>query len=165
MLTGFSSGGYVISAIFICAEYQRLGIHYRQHRILRISFWIKLIFILIEVALAIAFAACTFLGGSVKNAAAVIEWTIAFIFTFYVMSFFIDLLPAVRTKNHVPQGEMTNVGQRMDAGENPHDAYEENLTGDSAGQYPVNGREDGRFFPADGRNGTAAHKQRRGMHF
>ena len=47
--------GYVISAIFLCAEYQRLGIHYRGHRILAISFWIKLAFILIEIALAIVF--------------------------------------------------------------------------------------------------------------
>lgn len=45
--------GYIISAIFICAEYQRLGIHYREHRILRISFWIKLAFIIVEIALAI----------------------------------------------------------------------------------------------------------------
>src|SRR6202012_5695232 len=41
--------GYVISAIFLCAEYQRLGIHYRQHRVLRLSFWIKLAFIFVEV--------------------------------------------------------------------------------------------------------------------
>jgi hypothetical protein len=27
--------GYVISAIFICWEYQRLGIHFRQHAVLR----------------------------------------------------------------------------------------------------------------------------------
>lgn len=45
--------GYVVSAIFICAEYQRLGIHYREYRILRASFWIKLAFIIVEVALAI----------------------------------------------------------------------------------------------------------------
>lgn len=45
--------GYVVSAIFVCAEYQRLGIHFREHRILRISFWLKLFFIIIEVALAI----------------------------------------------------------------------------------------------------------------
>lgn len=45
--------GYVVSAIFICIEYQRLGIKYRQHRILRMSFWVKLAFIIIEVALAI----------------------------------------------------------------------------------------------------------------
>lgn len=86
--------GYVISAIFICAEYQRLGIHFREHFILRFSFWAKLTFILVEVALAIVFAATTF--STKKNVAAVFEWTIAFIFTFYVLTFFVDLLPAAR---------------------------------------------------------------------
>lgn len=42
-----------MSAIFICAEYQRLGIHYRQYRILRASFWVKLTFIFLELALCI----------------------------------------------------------------------------------------------------------------
>ncbi|KAK0109574.1 hypothetical protein ONS95_002260 [Cadophora gregata] len=90
-------GGYVISAVFVCWEYQRLGIKYREHRILRSSFWIKLSFILLEVVLAIAFGTCNFTNK--YNAAAVLEWTIAFIFTFYVFSFFIDLLPAVQTKH------------------------------------------------------------------
>jgi hypothetical protein len=49
----FNSGGYVIAAIFICAEYQRLGMAFREHSILAISFWIKLAFIIIEIALAI----------------------------------------------------------------------------------------------------------------
>jgi len=89
--------GYVISAIFLCWEYQRLGIKYREHRILRSSFWIKLTFILLEVVLAIAFGVCNF--KDMYNAAAVLEWTIAFIFTFWVFSFFIDLLPAVHTKH------------------------------------------------------------------
>lgn len=109
--------GYVVSAIFICWEYQRLGIRkspppsplqvpvsltdilkdFRQHRILRASFWLKLVFILVEVVLAIAFAATNFKKS--YNAAAVLEWAIAFIFTFYVFSFFIDLLPAVKTRN------------------------------------------------------------------
>ena len=40
--------GYIVSAIFICWEYQRLGIHYREHSILRISFWVKLAFIIAE---------------------------------------------------------------------------------------------------------------------
>lgn len=89
--------GYVVSAIFICWEYQRLGTHFREHRVLRASFWIKLLFILLEVVLAIAFAACNF--RKLYNAAAVLEWAVSFIFTFYVFSFFIDLLPATRTKN------------------------------------------------------------------
>ncbi|KAH8908461.1 hypothetical protein BR93DRAFT_925584 [Coniochaeta sp. PMI_546] len=93
--------GYVLSAVFICAEYQRLGTHYANHRVLRISFWIKLAFIIVEVILAIAFAACNFKKAS--NAAAVLEWAVAFIFSFYVFSFYVDLFPAVRTR-HTGQG-------------------------------------------------------------
>lgn len=37
------------------------------------------------------------------DTAAILEWTIAFIFTFYILSFFIDLIPAVRTKESVSQ--------------------------------------------------------------
>ncbi|KAF4973533.1 hypothetical protein FSARC_197 [Fusarium sarcochroum] len=90
-------GGYLISAVFICWEYQRLGINYREHRILRMSFWVKLTFIMVELALIIAFGVCSRLKH--RNAAAVLEWTISFIFTFYALSFVIDLYPAVRTKS------------------------------------------------------------------
>lgn len=90
-------GGYWVSAVFICAEYQRLGIKYRQHRILRISFWIKLTFILLEFFLVIAFAATSWTGH--RNQAAVLEWIVAVVFTFYVLSFVVDLWPAVRTKD------------------------------------------------------------------
>lgn len=90
-------GGYWISAIFICAEYQRLGIKYREHRILRISFWIKLTFILAELFLCIAFASTSWTGH--RNTAAVLEWIVALVFTFYVLSYVIDLWPAVRTKD------------------------------------------------------------------
>lgn len=94
--------GYVLSAVFICAEYQRLGIHYRNHRILKISFYVKLFFILIEVVLAVVFASTTFT--SKQNVAAVFEWIVALVFTFYILSFLLDLLPSVRTKHHIPQG-------------------------------------------------------------
>jgi len=105
--------GYVISAICICAEYQRLGIHFRQHRVLRQSFWIKLVFILVEVALAVAFAVCNFRNA--YNAAAVLEWAVAFVFTFYVASFFIDLLPAVHTKNYASK----QTAMQMEANDGP----------------------------------------------
>ncbi|ETN38784.1 uncharacterized protein HMPREF1541_06822 [Cyphellophora europaea CBS 101466] len=95
-------GGYVVSAILVCAEYQRLGIHYRQHRILRISFWVKLFFIIVECLLAIAFVSTNWT--SHYNVAAVFEWIVAFIFTLYALSFALDLLPAVQTARHVPQG-------------------------------------------------------------
>jgi hypothetical protein len=90
--------GYVVSAIFTCIEYQRLGIHFREYRILRVSFWIKLTFILVEVALAIAFGATS--KTKHYNTAAILEWVIALIWTFYVLSFFIDFIPAHRTKHH-----------------------------------------------------------------
>ena len=40
------------------------------------------------------FAVCTF--DNVPNVGAVVEWAIAFIFTAWVLSFFVDLIPAMR---------------------------------------------------------------------
>ncbi|KAI4624917.1 uncharacterized protein J4E87_005398 [Alternaria ethzedia] len=105
--------GYIVSAIFICWEYQRLGIHYREHSILRISFWIKLFFIITEVCLAIAFAVCS--KQHIYNVAAVLEWCVSFIYCFYVFSFFIDFLPATRTKNH--QSKQTEMQVFEESGE------------------------------------------------
>ncbi|KAK4947792.1 hypothetical protein LTR10_013300 [Elasticomyces elasticus] len=95
-------GGYWFSAIFLCAEYQRLGIHYRSHHILRLSFWVKLTFIIVEFVLAVVFASTSYTGK--PNVAAVFEWVVALVFTFYVLSFLLDLLPSVRTSHHQPQG-------------------------------------------------------------
>lgn len=88
--------GYVISAIFICIEYQRLGVKYREHRVLRASFWIKLAFIFVELVLAIVFAS-TFSNDNHQDLAAIFEWAVAFVFTGYVLSFLIDLAPAAGT--------------------------------------------------------------------
>ncbi|KAF1845768.1 uncharacterized protein K460DRAFT_312518 [Cucurbitaria berberidis CBS 394.84] len=109
--------GYIVSAIFICLEYQRLGIHYRQHSVLRISFWIKLFFIIAEIFLAIAFGVTS--KKHIYNVAAILEWIVSFIFCFYVLSYFVDFLPALRTKNHqskqtemqlLEEGGRTNMG-------------------------------------------------------
>jgi hypothetical protein len=126
--------GYVISAIFLCAEYQRLGIHYRNHRILRISFWVKLAFILVELTFAIVFVATNFT--KVSNVAAVFEWIVAFTFTFYILSFLLDLLPSVQTRHHRPQGwkgEPMGVGMSETSGRNTNGEYRGHLTDDSAG--------------------------------
>jgi hypothetical protein len=85
--------GYIVSAIFICWEYQRLGIHYRQHSVLRISFWVKLAFIIFEICLCVAFGVCS--KKHIWNVAAVLEWTIAFVYCFFVLSFFMDFLPVI----------------------------------------------------------------------
>jgi hypothetical protein len=127
--------GYLISAIFLCAEYQRLGIHYRNHRILRISFWVKLTFILVELAFAIVFGVTNFT--SQRNVAAVFEWIVAFTFTFYVLSFLLDLLPSVQTRHHIPQGFKDGpMGVQIAATNGPPDVkgeYRGHLTNDSAG--------------------------------
>jgi len=146
-------GGYVISAIFLCAEYQRLGIHYRNHRILAISFWIKLVFIITEIILAIVFVSTSYTHN--RNIAAIFEWIVAFVYTFYVLSFVVDLLPSVRTKKHIPQGHKDVLAEQGLAHPNAHGrlsqqstrqgSYEHNLTNDSAGpnqmgeKYVVNG--------------------------
>ncbi|KAL8731357.1 MAG: hypothetical protein Q9166_003449 [cf. Caloplaca sp. 2 TL-2023] len=99
--------GYVISATFICAEYQRLGVHFRQHRVLRASFWMKLFFIIVEVLLAAVFIGTSFTNN--RSIAAVFEWIIALIFTFYVLTFFVDLLPASRNHQSITNMEMGHV--------------------------------------------------------
>jgi hypothetical protein len=126
--------GYIISAIFICAEYLRLGLFYRsQHRILLISFMIKLGFIIIEAGLAIGFAVCASSDNKAKkNPGAILEWVIAFVFTGYVLSFVVDLLPSVRTRNHLPQGEKRAV-MSHGADRSPNVSLEEPLTYDSQG--------------------------------
>jgi len=89
--------GYIISAIFICAEYQRLGVRYRGERILAASFWIKLGFIITEIGLVIAFGVLQF--QEKYYASAPLEWIISLVFIFYQWSFIIDFLPALHTKS------------------------------------------------------------------
>lgn len=91
--------GYLLSAIFICWEYQRLGVRNPEYKILATSFWVKLFFILVTIGLAIPFVVFTRRGGSGKNVGAILEWVIAVVFSFFVFSFYIDLYPAVYTKN------------------------------------------------------------------
>ena len=72
---------------------------HRETRVLRISFYVKLFFVIIETVLAIAFVCCNTTGR--PNPGAVLEWVIAFIFSFYVFSFYIDLYPAAATKQQL----------------------------------------------------------------
>ncbi|KAJ5224123.1 hypothetical protein N7468_008665 [Penicillium chermesinum] len=129
--------GYLVSAIFICAEYLRIGIFYRsQHRILLVSFCIKLAFVIIEIGLAIGFGVCHQSSNkSLKNPGAILEWVIAFVFTGYILSFVIDLLPAVRTRRHIPQGEKAAMAQAQAHDNMPAASLEEPLTTDSANYY------------------------------
>jgi hypothetical protein len=125
-------GGYLLSAVFICWEYQRLGIsaapsleshanpalcansekENRAYRVLRISFWIKLAFVLTELALAVTFLATTTTHH--RTVAAYFEWIISFIFTAYVWSFAIDLWPAIKTKSYSKRFSKANSPREME---------------------------------------------------
>ncbi|KAF4992042.1 hypothetical protein FDECE_13830 [Fusarium decemcellulare] len=133
MFLGLFIGGYLISAVFICSEYQRLGKKYREHRMLRLSFWVKLIFILVELALIIAFGVLSRVDR--RNPAAVIEWVIALIFTFYAFSFVIDLYPAVRTKSPETRYQKSSyIPSALSASTNPEEVSSGN--GSDSNIYP-----------------------------
>ena len=72
---------------------------HREERVIRLSFYIKLFFIIVEVALCIAFAVLSW--KKIYNPAAILEWVIAFVFSAYVFSFYVDLYPAAKTKQHL----------------------------------------------------------------
>lgn len=86
--------------------------HHRQHRVLRISFWIKLAFIIVELALAIAFGVLS--DKRNYNRAAIVEWVIALIYAFYVWSFAIDFLPAVRTNHYASKETEIEMAMAME---------------------------------------------------
>lgn len=86
---------------------------------LRLSFWVKLAFIFIEVALAIGFGVENL--HKHYNTAAVLEWVIALVFFFYVFSFFIDFVPAWQDPSRGRHGRsgppMEEVAERVASGE------------------------------------------------
>jgi len=45
--------GYLLTAIFVCAEYHRLKKHQTEFRIIRYSYWLKVAWVIIFLALAI----------------------------------------------------------------------------------------------------------------
>jgi len=121
LFLAFFIGGYVISAVFILIEYARLGTHNRAFRIIKLSWWMKFIFMVIEVALAIVFGA---LNRYKKwDYAAIVEWIIALVYTIWVLSFVVDFLPAARVSHHAhpADGDSTLEEQAMaERGYGPH---------------------------------------------
>jgi len=114
-------GGYVISAVFILVEYARLGTHNRAFQIIKVSWWMKLAFAVIEVGLAIAFG--TLNRYKSWNVAAIVEWVIALCFTLWLASFVVDFLPAARVHDHHDKGDgdSTRDGEAMaERGYGPH---------------------------------------------
>jgi len=88
--------GIVVSALFTTLEYRSLGKSFTTHPVLKYSYMGKVVLLVAEGGLSIGFGVC--LGMHRVTAGAVLEWIIAFIFTFYVLTFFFDLRPGARTK-------------------------------------------------------------------
>lgn len=83
--------GVALSALFTILEFRWLNkAHARRSRRLKLSYIAKGIIAGILVLLAIAFGAC--LARSVNDPGAILEWVIAFGFTFFLLTFVFDLV-------------------------------------------------------------------------
>ncbi|KAJ3572553.1 hypothetical protein NP233_g3009 [Leucocoprinus birnbaumii] len=92
--------GVALSAIFTILEYRWLSRDFAEARKLRYAYVAKAVIALILICLAIAFGITLYHS---NNAGAVLEWIIAFGFTFYLLTFFYDL----RLSKGVADGELT----------------------------------------------------------
>lgn len=81
-----------LSAIFTASEFGILDNRTRHQRHIVFSFYVKIIWFIIELALAIAF------GATSDRVAPVLEWTLAFIYPFYMLLLAYDLWPAYNKK-------------------------------------------------------------------
>ena len=64
------------------------------------------------------------------NDGAIIEWTIAFVFTLYILTFLMDLLPAVRAKNHYSRETVSEMGYNGDG-------YKDGYYGNGSANQPA----------------------------
>ncbi|KAF7424257.1 hypothetical protein PC9H_009563 [Pleurotus ostreatus] len=92
--------GVVLSAIFTVVEYRWISKDFVFVRSLKKAYVVKAAIASILIVLAIAFGIALFKS---TNVGGVLEWTIAFGFTFYLLTFFYDL----RMSKGVRKGELT----------------------------------------------------------
>lgn len=92
--------GVALSAIFTIIEFRWISKDFVYVRGLKIAYVAKAIIAGILIILAIAFAAALF---KAVNVGAVLEWTISFGFTFYLLTFYYDL----RQSKGIYRGELT----------------------------------------------------------
>jgi len=88
--------GLLLSAVFTTIEFRKIGKTFAEQKIIRWSYLGKRYLLGLEFLLAIVFGVCLY--KKKQNVGAIVEWIIAFVFTFYVLSFFIDLRPSVGTR-------------------------------------------------------------------
>ncbi|KAL2853504.1 Frag1/DRAM/Sfk1 family-domain-containing protein [Aspergillus pseudodeflectus] len=87
---------HILSAISICAEYIRLGraCRWKDQTLLALTAT-RISLVLIGAILALAFRS-TALSDETKNEAAILEWTVAYLFTGHILCFVGDLRPSHR---------------------------------------------------------------------
>jgi hypothetical protein len=86
------SVGYLLSAAFLCAERRSLRKNINEHILLSVAFYIKVLFIVLQVAAGCGFIVCF---ARYNDAAGVLEWIIASLSSLYALAILIDLLPGV----------------------------------------------------------------------
>ncbi|KAF9061404.1 Frag1/DRAM/Sfk1 [Rhodocollybia butyracea] len=91
--------GVALSAIFSILEFRWISKDFQHVKRLKRSYRMKAVIAAILIALAIAFGVTLF---TAANVAAVLEWTIAFGYTFYLLTFYYDL----RQSKGVHKGEL-----------------------------------------------------------
>ncbi|KAJ5976986.1 hypothetical protein N7501_000328 [Penicillium viridicatum] len=97
--------GFLLSAALMCLDYIYLGIaHALREPMLMTSFVIKSSFIVVELALIIVFRVTEHTHYQHNNTAATLEWVIAFVFTGYILSLIVDLMPSAQRNLHNPKG-------------------------------------------------------------
>ncbi|THH21269.1 hypothetical protein EW146_g235 [Bondarzewia mesenterica] len=80
--------GVALSAIFSIVEFRWISRSYAQEKQLKIAYIAKAVIAFLLIVLAIAFGITLYNN---NNAGAILEWIIAFGFTFYLLSFAYDL--------------------------------------------------------------------------
>lgn len=104
-----------ISSLSSIAQMIILGKDYPRKRHVMVSLYARTIWFIIELGLAIAFAAC---HKTHRNAASVCEWLISFIYPFYMFIMSWDLWPAHdKIKGHYPYNGDYPLGPAYEEGD------------------------------------------------
>ncbi|PBL03738.1 hypothetical protein ARMGADRAFT_979108 [Armillaria gallica] len=104
--------GVAISALFTVIEFRWLSRDFRDVRTLKMAYLAKAIIATILILLAFAFGVALYKS---INVGAVLEWTISFGFTLYLLTFFFDL----RQSKGVQRGELS--AEKFTTRARPHD--------------------------------------------
>ncbi|KAF9533770.1 Frag1/DRAM/Sfk1 family-domain-containing protein [Crepidotus variabilis] len=101
--------GVALSAIFTVLEYRWISKAYKDIEHLKKAYILKMVIASILILLAVGFAIALFSkSSSATNAGAILEWIISFGFTFYLLTFYLDL----RKAKNVQKGELKGYNGR-----------------------------------------------------